>query len=78
MSMAYIRQYYGVPAKRGARVRFTWPTWVRRHGAEGSVGTIVAAKNQYLRVRFDADPTRIFTLHPTWEVEYAGGVRFDV
>lgn len=67
--MQYIRDYYGVPAKRGARIFFLWRG--RR------AGTIVGSRNQYLRVRFDDKPKRVETLHATWEVEYATGVRFD-
>lgn len=64
MSLDYIRKTYGVPAKRGARIRFT-PS---KH--ETTEGVIVGARDQYLRVRFDNSPTRIATLHPTWEVTY--------
>lgn len=69
MSMKYVRDYYGVPAKRGARIVFVWKG--RR------AGTIVGSRNQHLRVRFDDEPKRVETLHATWEVEYEGGVRFD-
>lgn len=59
MTMQYVRDYYGVPAKRGGRVRF-----------EGrSEGTILSATHR-LHVRFD-DGT-VGWLHPTWEVEYLG------
>lgn len=63
MSMFFIREKYRVPAKRGARIRFSPPD---RRAAEG---TIVASAGQYLRVRFDG-PSTIQTLHPTWCVEY--------
>lgn len=57
MSMEYIRQHYGVPAKRGARVQFT--------SAEHAVrGTIVGSRGQYLRVRWDGSG-RVLTMHPT-------------
>lgn len=62
--MHYIRKRYGVPAKRGARIRFT-PS-----RNESSEGTIVGSRGTYLRVRFDNDPKHIATLHPTWEVTY--------
>jgi len=59
MSMKYIRDQYGVPAKRGARISF-----------EGRKGTIVAASN-YIHVRFDDQQfKRPLRLHPTWHVEY--------
>ena len=62
MSMSYIREYYKVPAKRGARIMFTH--W-------GKSGVIVASHNSYLKVRFDGEKiTRI--LHPTWCVKYIG------
>jgi len=56
--MQHIRDRYGVPAYRGRSIRF--------RGA--SEGVIVAARNDYLHVRF-ADGV-IAKLHPTWEVEY--------
>lgn len=62
MSLEYIRDHYGVPARRGGRIRYTGLAWP-------AVGTIVAARGQYLRVRFDGD-SEIHTLHPTWKVEY--------
>ena len=58
--MKYIRDFYGVPAKRGGRIYFAY---------DGSYGTIVAAKNARLRVRFDGE-SRIDSIHPTWAVEY--------
>lgn len=62
MSMKYIRDYYKVPAKRGGRIRW--------HKSRASIdGTIVGSKGQHLRVRFD-DNQRIYTMHPTWDVEY--------
>jgi hypothetical protein len=63
MSMAYIRRYYGVPAKRGARIHY----W--EFGADRK-GTIVGSRDQYLRVRFDDEPNRIDTVHATSGVEY--------
>ncbi len=58
MSMAYIREAYKVPAKRGARVLINgWP------------GTIVGAYKQYLRIRLDGQKiVRLY--HPTWQVNY--------
>lgn len=56
--MDYIRSFYGVPAKRGGRVRFF-----------GKAGTITSAKGPHLRVRFDGE-RRSRCLHPTWGVEY--------
>ena len=58
MSMAYIRESYKVPAKRGGRVLINgWP------------GTIVGSDKQYLRVRLDGSIiSRRY--HPTWRVKY--------
>lgn len=65
--MRYIREHYGVPAKRGARIRYT------DIGRHVWTGRIVSARDGYLRVRVD-DPrypeaVRLL-LHPTWNVEY--------
>ena len=56
MTMQWIRDHYGVPAKRGGRVKFF-----------GTEGTIISATH-YLYVRMD-DGRKVL-LHPTWEVEY--------
>jgi len=58
MTMAWIRQHYGVPAKRGMVVK-----------VDGKEGRITAAKHGYIMVRFD---NRGFSVpcHPTWRVEY--------
>jgi hypothetical protein len=70
MSMAYIREQYQVPAKRGMRTRFKWPLeGILSRGGKLHDGTIVAARGEHIRVRFDGVPG-IFTIHPTWEVEY--------
>ena len=60
--MKYIRDYYGVPAKRGARIRYTG-------SPEPISGTVVAARDARLHVRLDGIK-HIARLHPTWEVEY--------
>jgi hypothetical protein len=59
--MEYIRRYYGVPAKRGQRVCYTYKG--RREG------TITGARNQYILVRLDGE-NRTGAYHPTWEMEY--------
>jgi len=58
MSLAYIRAAYGVPAKRGGRVKYG-----------DQYGTITSARGPYLRVRFEGE-TYPRLLHPTWHVEY--------
>ncbi len=61
MTKAFIRCTYGVPAKRGARIRYT--------DGVSKLGTITSAKGSYLRVLFDGEKnTRI--IHPTWNVEF--------
>ena len=62
MAMAYIRNYYGVPAKRGGRIRYTGEN-------PPKLATIVASRGQYLKVRFDGASMAV-QLHPTWAVEY--------
>lgn len=66
MNMQWIRDHYGVPAKRGGRVRYT--------PCEGSkdrpqLGTITSAVDQYLRVRLDGE-RHAGRYHPTWQIEY--------
>ncbi|AJT42401.1 hypothetical protein [Psychromicrobium lacuslunae] len=58
MSAAYVRRYYGVPAKRGVRVT-----------VEGRPGVIVSFPEQYIGVRLDGEK-RTSRCHPTWGVEY--------
>ena len=62
MSMKYIRKAYRVDAARGRRIAYS---------GNGStmIGTILSARDSYLRVRFDG-AKRIHTLHPTWMVVY--------
>lgn len=60
--MEYIRNTYGVPAKRGRRIRYTG-------GDEPRLGTITGSRNAYLRVMFDGEEFSDL-LHPTCEVEY--------
>jgi hypothetical protein len=62
MSMEYIRDAYGVPAKRGGRVKFTG-------GDAETTGTITGARGHYLRIRLDGHK-RTMSYHPTWEIEY--------
>jgi hypothetical protein len=57
VSIAYIRRYYGVPAKRGGRVE-----WRYRDGTVRP-GTITSA-TAYVYIRFDDEPRRSVPLHP--------------
>lgn len=56
-----IREYYGVPVRRGARVKY-----------KGTLATITSATTGHrIRLRFDGHKRRhpgVF--HPTWEIEY--------
>lgn len=62
--MAWIRKSYGVPAKRGMRVRYTG------EGADkAEFGTITSATNGRLNIRLDRFKAS-FPFHPTWELEY--------
>ena len=58
MSMRYIRDHYGVPAKRGMEVV-----------AQGRKGRIVGSRGSYLRIKVDGEKN-ILSFHPTWEMEY--------
>ncbi len=62
MSMAYIRQSYNVPAKRGGRVLYT-------HATPHRQGTITGSRGARLRIRLDGD-TDPGIYHPTWELTY--------
>ncbi|MFI5839425.1 hypothetical protein ACIA8K_06895 [Catenuloplanes sp. NPDC051500] len=60
MSLAYIRQRYAVPARRGARVV-----------AAGQLGVITSARGAYIRVRLDGE-RHSTPWHPAWRMEYLG------
>lgn len=60
--MQYIRDSYGVPARRGGRVVYTG-------GARTTTGTITSAAGARLRVRMDGDK-RSGIYHPTREMRY--------
>jgi len=64
MSMKYIRDTYKVPAKRGARVRYTPAN--KRVGFEG---VIVGSSGRLLRIRLDGEE-QVKSYHPTWRMEY--------
>ena len=59
--MEYIRNHYGVPAKRGGRVVYTG-------GRDPIHGTIVGTSGPHLKIRTDDGKTGCY--HPTWEIEY--------
>lgn len=62
MSMEYIRRTYGVPAKRGGRVKFTGHN-------ESQLGTIVRCDGAYIRIRLDGHKHH-GRYHPTWCLRY--------
>jgi len=67
MSLQYIRDAYGVPAKRGGRIEYT--------GSRVKVqGTITGASGPRIRVRLDGD-THSVAFHPTWEIRYLDATR---
>lgn len=59
MGLKYIRDTYGVPATRGARVRY-----------QGRfVGVITSASGPHIKIRRDGDKHSL-PYHPTWKIEY--------
>lgn len=56
--LAYIRAFYGVPARIGARVTI-----------DGKRGMIAGADGGHLRVLLDQDASMVYA-HPTWNVDY--------
>ncbi|HEY1029777.1 MAG TPA: hypothetical protein VGE28_19360 [Pseudomonas sp.] len=58
MSLEYIRNYYGVPAKKGGRVN-----------AYGKPGTITGARNAHLLIKLDSEQ-HSNSYHPTDGIEY--------
>jgi len=60
--MKYIRDYYGVPAKRGAKIIYTG-------NGERVEGRITGSINAHLRARLEGVEYAVI-LHPTWKVEY--------
>jgi len=62
LSLQYIRNTYGVPAKRGARVEYT--------GNGGAIqGTITSSRGSHILVRLDGDKFSM-PFHPTWQMRY--------
>lgn len=62
MSMEWIRKTYGVPAKRGGRVKYT--------GSKvAEYGTIKSATGGRLNIQLDGWKFAV-PFHPTWELEY--------
>jgi hypothetical protein len=62
MSLEYIRDYYKVPAKRGARVRYTG-------NGKTQLGEITGSNGPHLLIRMIGEKTAQ-PYHPTWKIEY--------
>ena len=60
MTMQYVRDAYGVPAKRGGRVMVKLDCG----SFEGMEGTITKASH-YVHVRLDRYPAQVRRFHPT-------------
>lgn len=64
MTMAYIRRFYGVPCRLGARIRLLWPD-----PDQPRMATVVAARDARIVVRVDGE-RRTHLLHPEWRIEW--------
>lgn len=63
MSLTSIRDRYGVPARRGARVEF-----------EGRPATITSGRGHYIYLRFDGEHRPQGPFHPLWHMDYLDGI----
>ncbi|SOC46616.1 hypothetical protein SAMN05892877_12357 [Rhizobium subbaraonis] len=63
MTMAYIRDAYRVPAKRGDRIEYTGDK------AGPRLGTIIGTYSAKLKIRLDGE-THAGSYHPTWKLRY--------
>lgn len=63
-SFDYVREHYGVPAKRGKRVI-----------ADGKPGRITSADGARIRIRLDGNKQSTLW-HPTWRINYLDGVDY--
>lgn len=64
MSLDYIRNQYGVPAKKGARVEYTGD---RSKGTQ--LGVVTGAQGGHVLIRIDGEKASL-PYHPTWELKY--------
>lgn len=60
--MTWIRNTYGVPAKRGGRVEYTG-------GGNSQFGTIRSVDGPHLMILLDGSK-HAMPFHPTWELRY--------
>jgi len=68
MSIENLRNYYNVPAKVGMYIELT-DNFCASKGDKPWTAKIVGSDGQYLRIRFEGE-SRIYTVHPTWNVKY--------
>ena len=61
-ALAYIREAYDVPARKGGRVEYTG-------GKAPALGTIIGAEGAHLRIRLDGQKHSL-PYHPTWKLKY--------
>ncbi len=61
-SFQWIRDNYGVPAKRGARVEYTGD-------AKPQLGTIKSVSGPHINIQLDG-AKHALPFHPTWELRY--------
>ena len=65
MSLDYIRNAYGVPAYRGARIKY-------RGNSVPQLGTVRGAEDAHIIVLLDGEK-RPRRFHPVWRIEYLQG-----
>lgn len=63
--LAYIRDYYGVPAHMNSRINYGIPGNTRQ-------GRIVGSSGPHLLVRLEGEAVDV-PMHPTWRVAYPDG-----
>ena len=63
MSMEYIRKYYGVPAKRGGKVKI-----INQKVGVQFAGIITGSKDAYLRISINRQRSGLY--HPTDNIVY--------
>ncbi len=63
MSLKYISESYGVPAKKGQRIIYTGLNYPRP-------GEIVGSHDASIKVIFDDEPETTKLYNPVWDMEY--------
>jgi len=76
VSMKYIRDHYGVPAKRGMRMTYWFQKYDRKTQKTQWIplftGTITSSLGRYLGMRVANRKTPLH-FHPTWNITYEDG-----